>query len=179
MRAGRIPQNLLPLQVGVGNVANGVLAALGSHPDIPPFKMYSEVFQDSMVDLMSEEKLLGASATSLTVTSDKLKKIVENIDFFTQRIVLRPQEISNHPGIIRRLGVIAMNTALEVDIYGNVNSSHLYGMDIMNGIGGSGEFSRNGYLSIFMTPSIAKGGKISSIVPMCSHVDNNEHTLFR
>ena len=177
MRAGRIPQNLLPLQVGVGNVANGVLAALGSHPDIPPFKMYSEVFQNSMVDLMSEEKLLGASATSLTITSDKLKRIVENIDFFARRIVLRPQEISNHPGIIRRLGVIAMNTALEVDIYGNVNSSHLYGMDIMNGIGGSGEFSRNGYLSIFMTPSIAKGGKISSIVPMCSHVDSNEHSV--
>ena len=177
MRAGRIPQDLLPLQAGVGNVANGVLAALGSHPDIPPFKMYSEVFQDAMVDLMSEEKLLGASATSLTITSGKLKRVVENIDFFAQRIVLRPQEISNHPGIIRRLGVIAMNTALEIDIYGNVNSSHLYGMDIMNGIGGSGEFTRNGYLSIFMTPSVAKGGRISSIVPMCTHIDNNEHSV--
>ena len=91
--------------------------------------------------------------------------------------MLRPQEISNHPGVIRRLGVIAMNTAIEIDIYGNVNSSHLYGMDIMNGIGGSGEFTRNSYLSIFMTPSIAKGGRISSIVPMCPHIDNNEHSV--
>jgi len=173
----RLPKTLLPLQAGVGNVANSVLACLGKHPDIPPFRMYSEVFQDSMVDLMLDEKLMGASATSLTITSQKLKEIVDNIDFFAHRIVLRPQEISNHPGIIRRLGVIAMNTAIEIDIYGNVNSSHLYGMDIMNGIGGSGEFTRNSYLSIFMTPSIAKGGRISSIVPMCPHVDNNEHSV--
>ena len=177
MHNGRIPKNLLPLQVGVGNVANGVLAALGDHPEIPPFNMYSEVFQDAMVDLMFDKKLLGASATSLTITSDNLKRIVENIDFFAKRIVLRPQEISNHPGVIRRLGVIAMNTALEIDIYGNVNSSHLYGMDIVNGIGGSGEFTRNGYLSVFMTPSVAKGGRISAIVPMCPHVDNNEHSV--
>jgi acetyl-CoA hydrolase len=177
MHNGRIPKNLLPLQVGVGNVANGVLAALGDHPEIPPFNMYSEVFQDAMVDLMFDKKLLGASATSLTITSDNLKRIVDNIDFFAKRIVLRPQEISNHPGVIRRLGVIAMNTALEIDIYGNVNSSHLYGMDIVNGIGGSGEFTRNGYLSVFMTPSVAKGGRISAIVPMCPHVDNNEHSV--
>jgi len=174
---GRLPKSLLPLQAGVGNVANGVLAALGSHPDIPPFRMYSEVFQEAMVDLMFDEKLLGASATSLTITSHKLKEIVENIDFFAPRIVLRPQEISNHPGVIRRLGVIAMNTAIEIDIYGNVNSSHLYGMDIMNGIGGSGEFTRNSYLSIFMTPSVAKDGRISSVVPMCPHIDNNEHSV--
>jgi len=177
MRSGRVPKNLLPLQAGVGNVANSVLGALGSHPDIPPFKMYSEVFQDSMVDLMLEEKLLGASATSLTVNAARLRQIIDNINYFAPRIVLRPQEISNNPGIIRRLGVIAMNTALEVDLYGNVNSSHLYGMDIMNGIGGSGEFTRNGYLSIFMTPSVAKGGKVSSIVPMCPHIDNNEHSV--
>jgi len=177
MHKGRLPKGLLPLQAGVGNVANSVLATLGSHPDIPPFRMYSEVFQDSMVELMLEEKLTGASATSLTITSHKLKQIIDNIDFFASRIVLRPQEISNHPGVIRRLGVIAMNTAIEIDIYGNVNSSHLYGMDIMNGIGGSGEFTRNSYLSIFMTPSIAKGGRISSIVPMCPHIDNNEHSV--
>ena len=104
-------------------------------------------------------------------------QIYDNMDFFVPRIVLRPQELSNHPGAVRRLGVISMNTALEVDIYGNVNSSHVYGMDIMNGIGGSGEFTRNSYLSIFMCPSIAKGGKISAVVPMCPHIDNNEHSV--
>jgi acetyl-CoA hydrolase len=177
MRKGRIPAEFLPLQAGVGNVANGVMAALGSSPEIPPFNMYTEVFQDSLVDLMEKGKLLGASTTSLTVTPEVLKRIYENMDFFVPRIVLRPQELSNHPGAVRRLGVIAMNTALEVDIYGNVNSSHVFGMDIMNGIGGSGEFTRNSYLSIFMCPSIAKAGKISAVVPMCPHIDNNEHSV--
>ena len=177
MKAGRIPEGFLPLQAGVGNVANSVMAALGHHPDIPPFAMYSEVFQDAMVDLMIEGKLTGASATSLTVSPDKLTQMVDDFDFFAPRIVLRSQEISNHPGIIRRLGVIGLNTVVEADIYGNVNSSHLYGMDIVNGIGGSGDFTRNGHLSILMTPSIAKGGRISAIVPMCPHVDSNEHSV--
>ena len=99
------------------------------------------------------------------------------MDFFAPRIVLRPQEISNNPGIIRRLGVIAINTALEVDIYGNVNSTHVCGTDIVNGIGGSGDFNRNAYLSIDMCPSIARDGKISTVVPMCSHIDNTEHSV--
>jgi len=175
--SGRIPPEFFPLQAGVGNTANAVLAGLGRHPDIPPFYMYSEVFQDSMLDLIDAGKLLGASATSLTIVPEKLKQIEENMDFYNRKIVLRPQEISNHPGIIRRLGVMALNTALEIDIYGNVNSSHVLGTHIMNGVGGSGEFTRNSHLSIFMTPSVAKGGKISSVVPMTPHVDNNEHSV--
>lgn len=177
MRSGRIPKSLLPLQAGVGNVANSVMAALGDHPDIPSFKMYSEVFQDAMLDLMIKEKLLVASATSLTLSPPKMQQVRDNFDFFSSRMVLRPQEISNNPGIIRRLGVIAINTALEMDLYGNVNSSHIYGMDIMNGIGGSGEFTRNSYLSILMSPSIAREGRISAVVPMCPHIDNNEHSV--
>lgn len=176
-RAGRIPSEFLPLQAGVGNVANGVMAVLGAHPDIPPFTMYSEVYQDALVGLMETGRLTAASATALTVTTEVLRRIYDNMDFFAPRIVLRPQEISNHPGVIRRLGVIAMNTAIEADIYGNANSSHLYGMDIMNGVGGAGEFTRNSYLAIMMCPSIAKGGRISAIVPMCPHIDNNEHSL--
>ncbi|MFH1156373.1 MAG: succinate CoA transferase [Pseudomonadota bacterium] len=177
MACGRIPPQFLPLQAGVGNIANAVLKGMGEHPGIPRFQMYSEVLQDAMVDLMVEDKLTGASATSLTVTPGRLKTIVDNMDYFSRRIVLRPQEFSNHPGIIRRLGVIGMNTALEIDIYGNVNSSHVGGTSVMNGIGGSGEFTRNAYLSVYMTPSVAKGGRISSIVPMCPHIDNNEHSV--
>jgi propionyl-CoA:succinyl-CoA transferase len=177
MYSGNHPNSMFPLQAGVGNVANAVLSGLGSHPDIPPFYMYSEVFQDSMVGLMQEGKLLGASAASLTITREKLKCVIDDMDFFAPRIVLRPQEISNHPGIIRRLGVISLNTAVEVDLYGNANSSHVFGTKAINGIGGSGEFTRNSYLSFLMTPSIARGGEISSIVPMCPHIDNNEHSV--
>lgn len=175
--AGRIPKEFLPLQSGVGNVSNAVMASLGEHPDVPAFQMYSEVYQDALVDLMMEGRLLAASTASLNLSPQRMAQIVDNMDFFAPRIVLRPQELSNHPGIIRRLGVIAMNTALEADIYGNVNSTHVCGQHIMNGVGGSGEFTRNSYLSIFMCPSISKGGRISHIVPMCPHVDNNEHSV--
>lgn len=177
MISGRIPREFLPLQAGVGNLGNSVMAALGSNPYIPPFTMYSVTFQDSLVDLMEKGKLIGASACSLTVTPETLERICSNMDFFAPRIVLRPQDISDDTGVIRRLGVIAINPAIEVDIYGNVNSSHLFGTDIMNGIGGSGEFTRNSYLSIIMCPSTALGGKISCVVPMCPHIDSNEHSV--
>ena len=88
-----------------------------------------------------------------------------NMDQFRDRMILRPQEISNHPELIRRLGCLAMNGLIEADIYGAVNSTHVMGSRIQNGIGGSGDFARNAYVSIFMTPSTAKGGKISAIVP--------------
>jgi acetyl-CoA hydrolase len=176
IQAGRMPSPLV-LQSGVGNVANAVLAALGDSPHIPPFYMYTEVFQDALVDLMKRGKLLGASSTSLTLTRPQLERIYADMDFFCPRIVLRPQEYSNHPGVVRRLGVISTNTALEVDIYGHVNSTHVSGTSMMNGIGGSGDFTRNAHLSVFMCPSLAKAGAISTIVPMCSHVDHNEHSV--
>ena len=79
--------------------------------------------------------------------------------------------------MIRRLGIISINTAIEVDIFGNVNSTHVMGRQMMNGIGGSGDFTRNAYLSIFTCPSTAKGGKISTIVPLVSHMDHSEHSV--
>ncbi|NDO80588.1 acetyl-CoA hydrolase [Citrobacter sp. NCU1] len=173
----RIPPEFLPLQSGVGNINNAVMARLGENPEIPPFMMYSEVLQDSVVHLLETGKITGASASSLTVSASSLQTIYDNMDFFASRIVLRPQEISNNPEIIRRLGVIALNVGLEFDIYGHANSTHIAGVNLMNGIGGSGDFERNAYLSIFMAPSIAKGGKISTIVPMCSHVDHSEHSV--
>jgi len=177
MRVGRIPPDFLPVQSGVGNVANAVMTGLGASDDIPPFYMYSEVFQDALVDLMVEGQLLGASTTGLTLSDPQMNRVYHDMDFFTPRIVLRPQELSNNPGVVRRLGVIAINTALEMDIYGNVNSTHVMGTQLMNGIGGSGDFVRNAYLSILVAPSQAKGGAISTIVPMVSHLDHNEHSV--
>jgi acyl-CoA hydrolase len=171
---GRIPKTFLPLQSGVGNINNAVMCTLGKNPDIPNFTMFSEVLQESVVDLILTGKVTGISASSLTVTPGKLQTIFDNMEFFSDKIVLRPQEISNNPELIRRLGVIALNVGLEFDIYGHANSSHVLGSSLMNGIGGSGDFERNAYLSIFMAPSIAKGGKISSIVPMCAHIDDVE-----
>jgi len=177
MHAGRIPDAFLPVQVGIGSVADGVLAALGKNPYIPPFKVYNLVILDPMIELMEQGKVVGASATSLSLSADVLNRVYRHMDFFVPRIVLRPQEISNHPAIIRRLGVIALNSAVEVDIYGNANASHLFGTDIVNGVGGSSEFTRNSFLPIIMCPSIAKGGRISGVVPMCPHIDSNEHSV--
>jgi acetyl-CoA hydrolase len=176
LAAGRIPPEFLPMQSGVGNVANAVMAGLGKS-DVPPFYMYSEVFQDALVDLMEQGRLLGASSTSLTLSEPQLKRVYDNMRFFAPRIVLRPQELSNNPGVVRRLGVIAINTVLEMDIFGNANSTHVAGTQLMNGVGGSGDFIRNSYLSILVAPSIAKAGKISTVVPMVSHVDHNEHSV--
>lgn len=174
---GRIPPEFLPLQSGVGNVANAVMAGLGQNPDVPPFYMFTEVFQDALVDLMENGSLLGASSTSLTLSEPQIQRVYANMDFFAPRIVLRPQELSNNPGVVRRMGVISVNTVLEMDIYGCANSTHVTGTQLMNGIGGSGDFTRNAYLSFLVAPSIAKGGKISTVVPMVTHVDHNEHSV--
>lgn len=177
LRAGRIPKDFLPIQSGVGNVANAVLYGLGENPDIPEFVMYTEVIQDAVMKLMEEGKCKFASTCALTFSDDAMLRFMDNIDYFRDKVVMRPGEISNHPEIVRRLGLIAMNTALEADIYGNVNSTHVLGTKMMNGIGGSADFSRNAYLSIFSCPSIQKGGKISTFVPMVSHLDHSEHSV--
>jgi succinate CoA transferase len=176
LKRHRLPPGL-PVQSGVGNIANAVLQALGMHPDIPAFEMYSEVLQDAVIDLILEGKIKFASGTSLSLSSEKMKVFYENLDFFRNRMILRPQEITNNPEIVRRLGVISINTAVEVDIFGNVNSTHVLGSKLMNGIGGSGDFTRSAYLSMFVCPSTVKGGKITTIVPHCGHIDHSEHSV--
>ncbi|HUX39663.1 MAG TPA: succinate CoA transferase [Rectinemataceae bacterium] len=177
MKAGRIPPGFLPLQSGVGNIANAVLGALGSSPDIPPFEMYTEVLQDSVVPLLENGRCSFASSCALALSPGVMDRVTGQIDFFKRRVVLRPQEISNHPEIVRRLGIVSMNTAIEIDLGGNVNSTHLMGKTMMNGIGGSGDFTRNAYLSIFSCPSTAKDGRISAIIPMAAHMDHSEHSV--
>ena len=177
MKEGRIPASFLPIQSGVGNIANAVLGALGENKNIPAFEMYTEVIQDSVVGLMKEGRVKFASGCSLTIGADKLQDIIDNIEFFRDKLVLRPQEISNNPEVARRLGLITINTALEADIFGNINSTHVCGTKMMNGIGGSGDFTRNAYISIYTTPSTAKGGAISAFVPMVSHHDHSEHSV--
>jgi succinate CoA transferase len=177
IKSGRIPKEFLPIQSGVGNIANAVMASLGTNPEIPTFEMYTEVIQDSVIDLLNSGKIRFASGCSLTITTPVLNRIYENLEFYRDKIVLRPQEMSNSPELARRLGLITINTALEADIFGNVNSTHVLGSKMMNGIGGSADFTRSAYISIFTTPSTAKKGNISAIVPMVSHVDQNEHSV--
>jgi len=168
---GRLPASLLPLQSGVGNIANAVLTGLIDGP-FTNMTSYTEVIQDGMLDLLDSGKLRMASATAFSLSPEAATRLNADLDRYRDTMILRPQEISNHPELIRRLGCLAMNGLIEADIYGNVNSTHVMGSRIQNGIGGSGDFARNAYVSIFMTPSTAKGGKISAIVPQASHVDH-------
>ncbi|MGI6160552.1 MAG: succinate CoA transferase [Christensenellales bacterium] len=174
--AGRLPVPLPPLQSGVGGVANAVLAGL-KNSEFTNLNVYSEVLQDAVFDLIDAGKINFASGTSLTVSPELQEHYDRNFEHYKKKILLRPQEISNHPEVIRRLGIIAMNTAIEVDIYGHVNSTYINGTRIMNGIGGSSDFAKNAGLSIFMTPSTAKNGTLSCIVPFVTHVDHTEHDI--
>jgi succinyl-CoA:acetate CoA-transferase len=173
---GRLPANLLPLQSGVGNIPNAVLAGLGKS-GFRDLSAFTEVIQDGMLDLLRDGVLSYASCTGFALSPQANETFKENIDFYRERIIMRTQEISNHPELVRRLGCIGMNGMIEVDLYGNVNSTHVMGTRIMNGIGGSGDFARNGFLSAFLSPSTAKNGTISAIVPMVSHVDHTEHDV--
>ncbi|TCJ00200.1 acetyl-CoA hydrolase/transferase family protein [Aeromicrobium sp. IC_218] len=174
--AGRMPAELLPLQSGVGNVANAVLAGLDAS-DFTDLVAYTEVLQDGMLDLLDSGTLRAASATSFGLSDAGVRRFMDGIDAYKGRILLRSEEISNHPELVRRLGIIAMNGMIEADLYGNVNSTHVMGSAIMNGIGGSGDFARNAFLNFFLSPSTAKHGAISAIVPMVSHVDHTEHDV--
>ena len=171
VRKGRLPPSLLPIQSGVGNIANAVLTGLIDAP-FEPMCAFTEVIQDGMLALLDAGKLRVASATAFSLSPEVAAAMNARMEFYRERIILRPQEISNHPELVRRLGCIAMNGMIEADIYGNVNSTHIMGSRIQNGIGGSGDFARNAYVSIFMAPSTAKGGQISTIVPHASHVDH-------
>ncbi|MFC2949069.1 acetyl-CoA hydrolase/transferase family protein [Virgibacillus sediminis] len=173
---GRLTKQLAPLQSGIGSVANAVLHGMVDS-EFKHLQVYSEVLQDAVFDLMDAGKVDFASCCSITLSEEKMKQVFSNFEKYRDKLIMRPQEISNHPEIIRRLGLISINTALEFDIYGNINSTHVSGTKMMNGIGGSGDFARNARLAIFVTKSIAKNGDISSIVPFVSHVDHTEHDV--
>ncbi|WP_166335059.1 succinate CoA transferase [Sphingobacterium chungjuense] len=176
VRIGNLTDRLLPIQAGIGKVANAVLMGF-KDSNFYDLTMFSEVLQDSTFDLIDSGTLSFASASSVTVSKACYDRVFGNLQRYRDKFVLRPQNISNTPGLIRRLGVIAINTAIEFDIYGNVNSTHLGGTKIMNGIGGSGDFARNAYLSIFVTQAASKGNLISHVLPMVSHTDHTEHDV--
>ena len=172
--AGRLPPDLGPIQSGVGQVANAVLKGLG-RSGLTGLSMYTETLQDSALELLESEVFRQASTCAVSLTAPARERFFRDIDFYRTRLVIRSQEITNPPEVVRRLGLVAMNTPIEVDLFGNVNSTHTLGSAVMNGIGGSGDFARNARVNIFATASTAKGGLISCIVPMVPHVDHTEH----
>ncbi|WP_165243478.1 acetyl-CoA hydrolase/transferase family protein [Corynebacterium lizhenjunii] len=172
--AGRLAYDGFIMQSGVGNVPNAVMAGL-LDSKFENIQAYTEVIQDGMVDLIDAGKMTVASATSFALSPEYADRMNEKADKYRESIILRPQQISNHPEVIRRVGLISSNGMIEADIYGNINSTNVGGSRIMNGTGGSGDFTRNGYITTFVSPSVAKDGAISAIVPFVSHTDHTEH----
>ncbi|EEI25955.1 MULTISPECIES: acetyl-CoA hydrolase/transferase family protein [Corynebacterium] len=174
VKAGRLSYDKFIMQSGVGNVPNAVMAGL-LDSKFENIKSYTEVIQDGMIDLIDAGKMTVASATAFSLSPEYAAKMNKEAGKYAKEIVLRPQQISNHPEVIRRTALVASNGMIEADIYGHINSTNVCGSRMMNGIGGSGDFTRNAGLSTFISPSTAKGGDISAIVPFCSHVDHTEH----
>ncbi|GAA6005341.1 hypothetical protein JCM10207_002944 [Rhodosporidiobolus poonsookiae] len=178
--AGRMPKSLLPLQSGIGNVANSIIGGLANSP-FERMMVWTEVLQDTFLQLFDSGKLDFATATSIRFSPEMFKTFYANWEKYESKLLLRSQQVANSPEIIRRLGVIAMNTPLEVDLYAHANSTCALGSRMLNGLGGSGDFLRNAKLSIMHTPSARKSKTdptgISCIVPFATHIDQTEHDL--
>lgn len=166
------------LQFGVGSLGNALMSSFRDLDfDGRDVVYYGEVIQDGILDMLDSETLMTASATALALSTEGTNRLFDNQNQYSERIVLRPAAISNRASLIDRFGVIAINSALEVDIYGHVNSTHAHGTELINGIGGSGDFIRNGLLGIVALPSQTADGDASRIVPMVPHTDHTEHDV--
>ena len=176
VKCTRLPENLLPLQVGIGKVADAALNQL-LYSDFMNMSIFTAGIDDGVLDLIDSGKVTTVSTSGLYLSSEGQRRFIQNLNRYKNSIIMRTVDITDSPEVLLRLGVIAVNTAVEIDIYGHVNSSHLFGSQIVSGVGGSGEFAQNAYLSIFLTPSPSRKGKISAIVPMASQVDHSEHVV--
>jgi len=164
------------LQFGVGSLGNALMGALaGSSLADADLRYFGEVIQDGLLDLLDEGGLRAASATSLALSAAGQDRLFEAPERYAEEVVLRPSDVSNAPALIDRFGVVAVNSAVGVDLYGHVNSTHVRGTRLLNGVGGSVDFNRNAHLTVVTLPATAGDGDVSTVVPMATHVDHTEH----
>jgi len=180
VKAGRLPKNLLPLQSGVGSIANAVVGGLVDSP-FENLTVFTEVLQDTFLPFLDSGKCEYINCTSLSLSNEGFDEWWQKFDKYKGMVLMRPQQISNNPEVIRRLGVIGMNTPVEFDIFGHANSTNVGGTKMINGIGGSGDFERNAFISILHCPSVRPSKTdefgISGVVPKVPHVDHTEHDI--
>jgi succinyl-CoA:acetate CoA-transferase len=174
--AGRLAEPLPPIELGIGDLAGQVMRKIGAS-EFTGFRFQTPVVTDPVLEIIDAGKVDWVAGTALRLSSRAWERFRAGIDLYKRCMVLRPVTICNASETIQRLGVIAINGCLEMDLQGQVNSSHVLGTKILTGIAGSYDYSRNGLYSIFVGPSMAKGGKISAIVPLVSHVDHTEHDV--
>lgn len=168
---GKLP----PIQTGFGSIADSIADAF-QHSDFRDIQFFCGGITETIMELLVSGKAATLSTGGLGM-SERVREILDGISDLRDHLVIRNGDITNNAEIIGRLGLVALNTGIEVDIYGNVNSSHIGGRKVVNGIGGGANFSQNAGLSVILISSTAKGGDISNIVPMVSHQDICEHDV--
>ena len=166
---GRLNRNLKPLEFGVGTITDAVARSM-ARGRFGSLTVRGEVLMDSIIDLYDAGNLGRATGTGLYL-SDKYRERLFSDKMLRGRITMLPVTETNDGAKIKLAETIAINGLIEVSLAGEGNSSFLNG-SFYNGIGGSVEFAQNALISIFVLPSTAKRGKISTIQPKLSHTDH-------
>jgi len=167
---------LPPLEVGIGGVLNGFVSSLAGG-ELSSLVFYQAVVTDPVLDLIDAGKVKGISCNSLRFSASGLRRFFSRLQDYRKYFVFRPVTLTNSAEMLSRFEIVAINSGLEADIQGQVNSSHLRGTQLIGGIAGSYDFARNSSISIFALPSTSQQGKTSNIVPRVSHVDHTEHEV--
>lgn len=167
--------HLPPVQTGFGNLAAEIVNALG-RSNFSDICFFGGVAQEANIKLAASGKAKAISCGSIKMSPEVMRLISED-EQVRRRVVIRNGEITNNSEVISRLAPITLTSGIEMDIYGNVNSSHISGSKVVNGLGGGANFAANAGLSVMMIASTGKGGAISTIVPMVSHQDISEHDI--
>ncbi|MBK1664376.1 4-hydroxybutyrate--acetyl-CoA CoA transferase [Rhodospirillum rubrum] len=158
------------LQMGIGGVPNSVMEYLSNHSDLG---LHSELFSPAMVTLIKKGVLNGRRKSvlpykhvfTLALGNKEMYEFMDN----NPSIVGYPVGWVNNPSVIRKNdGMISVNSAIEVDLTGQINSESLGGREF-SGPGGQLDFIRGAYASkggksFVALHSTAKGGAISRIV---------------
>ena len=167
----------LTLQFGVGSLGNALMGELtGVDFGDRDIVYFGEVFQDGLLDMLDAGELAAASATTLALSDEGQSRFFNDIDRYAEDVVLRPTDVSNAAELVDRFGVVAVNSALEIDLFGHVNSTHANGRRVITGVGGSGDYNRNALVTVCALPS-RLGDGTSRVVPMVPHVDHTEHDV--
>jgi acyl-CoA hydrolase len=159
------------LQMGIGGIPDAVLRRLGNKLELG---VHTEMFSDGLIDLQVNGVITNRHKVvhpNRTVTSfvNGTRRLFDFVDDNPQ-VEFHPCDRTNDTALIRRNPrVVAINSALEIDLTGQVCADSI-GYRIFSGIGGQMDFIRGAAVSrggkpIIALPSTAAGGKISRIVP--------------
>ena len=167
---GKLP----PVQSGIGSMANNLVQAF-SRTNFRDMEFFCGLLQEANIDLLARGQAKCASGSAVHTTAHVRELFAANPKEYQKMITLRPIEVTNCAEVIDRMQIIALNSAIEIDVYGNANLSHVMGSRVVNGTGGGTTFAHNAGLSVMLIPSTGKGGDISTIVPKVTVQDISSH----